>query len=271
MSTEHFLVDSWNTILTALEEKDMAANLMSVDFSKAFNRINHFCCLTSLSDMGAEETTIDWVASFLYNRTMRVKIGAAMSAARSAPGGSPQGSILGNFLFCATTDKFASLNGDPAYISDVSSSSGDSDPEAQVQALDPPLYSASTPTTRGQFIQFAPPNSLANLSGEYESDDDDFEFFRIKKRFDFDTSSSDDPSIYENIDAESARYHSMQTYVYIDDFNAIESIDLRNALSHTCGNERERPLRGKSKKISVRCVPLDSPRCVSLSYIKILF
>ena len=36
---------------------------------------------------------------------MSVKIGKTQSVPRTVPGGSPQGSILGNYLFCATTDK----------------------------------------------------------------------------------------------------------------------------------------------------------------------
>ena len=71
-STEHFLLETWDTVLGALEEHDSAANLLSVDFSKAFNRMDHFCCLEALADMGAEEKTIDWVASFLFNRTVEV-------------------------------------------------------------------------------------------------------------------------------------------------------------------------------------------------------
>ena len=37
---------------------------------------------------------------------MRVKVDSVLSAPRPVPGGSPQGSILGNFLFCCTTDEF---------------------------------------------------------------------------------------------------------------------------------------------------------------------
>ena len=35
ISTEHFLVDTWNSLLNALEEEGSAANLISVDFEKA--------------------------------------------------------------------------------------------------------------------------------------------------------------------------------------------------------------------------------------------
>ena len=41
---------------------------------------------------------------------MRVKIGNIYSMPMTVPGGSPQGSILGNFLFCATTDEYNKIS-----------------------------------------------------------------------------------------------------------------------------------------------------------------
>ena len=35
-STDHFLIDTWNTILNSLDDGVSAANLISVDFKKAF-------------------------------------------------------------------------------------------------------------------------------------------------------------------------------------------------------------------------------------------
>ena len=56
-STEHFLIDTWDNILSSLEIKDSTVNLTSVDFSKAFNRMDHQHCLTSLSELGATNET----------------------------------------------------------------------------------------------------------------------------------------------------------------------------------------------------------------------
>ena len=105
-------MDTWDEVLTNLDEKNAASNLISVDFSKAFNRMHHFRCLESLVDLGADMQTVDWVACFLFGRTMSVRVENTFSEPRSAPGGSPQGSILGNFLFCATTDCFTKLDGE---------------------------------------------------------------------------------------------------------------------------------------------------------------
>ena len=188
-SAEHFLIESWDKIMHHLEDGDTAANLISVDFEKAFNRMDHFHCLDALSRMGANEETIGWVACFLYDRRMAVKINGTFSQPRTVPGGSPQGSILGNFLFCATTNKFATINPErPSVVrnmTDTNSSTSSSDVSSVAlptsTAITPP-WAVSTPTARGQFANFAPPRSLMDLSGEYQSDEDDFQFFRIRNR-----------------------------------------------------------------------------------------
>ena len=48
--------------------------------------------------------TLGLVNAFLVGRKMSVKIGSTYSEPQLVPGGSPQGSILGNYLFCATTN-----------------------------------------------------------------------------------------------------------------------------------------------------------------------
>ena len=58
-STEHFLVETWDKIMSALDDGDTVANLISVDFEKAFNRMDHLHCLTALSDLGASDNCID--------------------------------------------------------------------------------------------------------------------------------------------------------------------------------------------------------------------
>ena len=165
---------------------------------------------------------------------MSVKIKDTMSIPRTVPGGSPQGSILGNFLFCTTTDCFTSLTGEPS-MEQLSSSSESETSESDVHVSpvrEPPLFVSSTPSTRGQFAQFKPPESLANLSGAYKSEEESFDFFRVKRRYDFDTLSSSEPdSIYEQIEGATGKLHSIKSYVYIDDFNAIESVNLKSALS----------------------------------------
>ena len=102
----HFLVEAWNIILTSPEDSRASVQAMAIDFEKAFNRMDHDCCLNALTSLGASAEDVELVACFLRNRHMQVKIGDIYSEPKSVPGGSPQGSILGNFLFCTCTDEF---------------------------------------------------------------------------------------------------------------------------------------------------------------------
>ena len=106
----------------------------------------------------------------------------------------------------------------------------------------------SIDTTRGQFVPFAPPRTLADLSAEYESDEDEFDFFRVKRRFEFDSSSSSNSSVYEQLTKDSELYHSLRTFVYIDDFNAIEAVNLNEALSHITERKCELRVRARASE-----------------------
>ena len=92
-SVEHFLLKTWDEILTSLENGSSATTLMSIDFAKAFNRMDHSTCLQSLREHGASEQSVAIIGAFLYNRKMQVKVNKTFSSPKLVAGGSPQGSI----------------------------------------------------------------------------------------------------------------------------------------------------------------------------------
>ena len=61
-----FLID----ILDSLEDDRACANVISVDFEKAFNRMNHEACLQALANHGASDGTIRAVRSFLQELSL---------------------------------------------------------------------------------------------------------------------------------------------------------------------------------------------------------
>ena len=110
--TEHYLVELYQLILESLEDSRAASIITSIDYSKAFNRLDFLRCLEALAAKGASSEMVAIVGSFLTSRTMSVKVGQARSRPRVVLGGVPQGSILGVFLFNATIDNFETASKD---------------------------------------------------------------------------------------------------------------------------------------------------------------
>ena len=108
---EHLLIEVWERILGGLEVPDVAVTLLGLDYKKAFNRMSHDECLQQLAKLGASQTSVDLVASFLRERKMQAKVGSIISCQRNISSGSPQGSILGCFLYCITTQQLGKESG----------------------------------------------------------------------------------------------------------------------------------------------------------------
>ena len=102
-SATNFTISVLQEVMEAMETPNTVLNLMSVDYEKVFNRMDNSQCLQALWGLGASSESVGLVHAFLFSRKMIVKINDMKSKQRTAPGGSPQGSILANFLFCATT------------------------------------------------------------------------------------------------------------------------------------------------------------------------
>ena len=97
-SCEHALLDAQNDILSALSKKQISL-LLLIDFSKAFDTVDHTILLHKLKHYGVRGVAHDWLKSYLSNRTQYVCINNKFSDSQKLDYGVPQGSILGPLLF----------------------------------------------------------------------------------------------------------------------------------------------------------------------------
>ena len=70
-----------------------------IDFSKAFNRIDHNILVTLLSDLNIPTCALRLVISYLTGRKMCVRYNGATSEEQLIPGGGPQGGLLTVIFF----------------------------------------------------------------------------------------------------------------------------------------------------------------------------
>jgi hypothetical protein len=97
-SCEHALLDAQNNILSALNKKQIAL-LLLIDFSKAFDTVDHNILLHKLHHYGVRDEAHKWLKSYLSDRTQYVCIDNKFSDTQQLEFGVPQGSILGPLLF----------------------------------------------------------------------------------------------------------------------------------------------------------------------------
>ena len=97
-SCEHALLTAQNCLLENLN-KNKISLLLLIDFSKAFDMVDHSILLSKLQHYGIRGKALDWFASYLRNREQFVSVNGKDSKTCRIDFGVPQGSILGPLLF----------------------------------------------------------------------------------------------------------------------------------------------------------------------------
>jgi hypothetical protein len=90
------MIHNW---LAELENPGSTIRCCVIDFSKAFDRIDHNILLHKLQQLNIPPILLNWCAEFLHDRYLCVKLGQNKSSWRQINAGVPQGTKRGLFFF----------------------------------------------------------------------------------------------------------------------------------------------------------------------------
>ena len=92
------LLAHYDHVLSLLEQ-GQNVDTIYLDFAKAFDKVDHQVILAKLALLGIGGKLLQWIESFLSNRTQNVLVNGFLSNPSAVKSGVPQGSVIGPLLF----------------------------------------------------------------------------------------------------------------------------------------------------------------------------
>ena len=140
-STTHALVRVIHERLQAAETPKAIIRACLIDFSKAFDRVDHNILIHKLQLLNVPPILLNWCAAFLRNRQQRVKIGQDKSNWLPIFAGVPQGTKLEPLFFLVMINDFTTTAPIYKYVDDctvfevTSHSSASSDLQTHLDSI----------------------------------------------------------------------------------------------------------------------------------------
>ena len=92
------LIITLNDFANCLKKKEQIDAVL-LDFSKAFDKVDHQGLLLKLEHLGIRNSLLKWIESFLVGRKQKVLVEGKASAPKPVLSGVPQGTVLGPLFF----------------------------------------------------------------------------------------------------------------------------------------------------------------------------